>query len=272
MASSSSCVPSYGFVPSRPCQFTEKNLGRRAFSLQLSQRLSSTDKKYLIRNSADTTNQLLTQITQQLSASAAGSESPLFLSPYDSSMSPRPCYTSTSSGSSALSLSLSLSVACALAATLVQQWARNYLLTTQLPSSPQRRMRVRTYLFQGVQRFRLGSVANAVPVLLRIRLPLFCRSCPVSLPGQQFPGICCVIAYAEAYLVLTLLPLFRRDCPYLTPMSGPLLAHFQNIAVRCHYPFQTRMQDPYAELDSKTHELEGLSGQMQRALCWGVTV
>jgi len=28
------------FVPSRPCQFTEKNFDRRAFSLQLSQRLS----------------------------------------------------------------------------------------------------------------------------------------------------------------------------------------------------------------------------------------
>ena len=169
-------------------------------------------------------------------------------------------------------LGRSLSVACALAATLVQQWARNYLLMTQLPSSPQRQMRVRTYLFQGVQRSRLGSVANAAPVFLRIRLPVFCRTCTVSLPSQQLPDICCVIAYAEAYVVLTLLPLFRRDCPYLTPMSGPLLAHFPNIAVRCHFPFQTRMQDPYAEPDSETHEPEGLSGQMQRALCWGVTV
>jgi len=70
-------------------------------------------------------------------------------------------------------LSLTLSVACALTATLVQQWARKYLLTTQIPSSPQRRARVRTYLFQGVLRFRLGTIATAVPFLLHASVFLF---------------------------------------------------------------------------------------------------
>jgi hypothetical protein len=123
-------------------------------------------------------------------------------------------------------LSLSLSVACALAATLVQQWARNYLLTTQLPSSPQRRARVRTYLFQGVQRFRLGTVVDTVPVLLHASVFLFFAGLVQFLfqvnNSLAYALLCCVIVYAKAYVVLTVLPLFRRDCPYHTPMSGPL--------------------------------------------------
>ena len=139
-------------------------------------------------------------------------------------------------------LSLSLSVASALAATLVQQWARNYLLTTQLPSSPQRRARVRTYLFQGVQRFRLGSVANAVPVLLHASVFLFFAGLVQFLfqvnNSLAYVLLCCVIAYAKAYVVLTLLPMFRRDCPYLTPMSGPLWRTFQALQFAVIFPFR----------------------------------
>jgi Family of unknown function (DUF6535) len=123
-------------------------------------------------------------------------------------------------------LSLSLSVACALAATLVQRWARKYLLTTQLPSSPQRRARVRTYLFQGVQHFRLDTVVNTVPLLLHASVFLFFAGLIEFLfhvnKDLAYVLLCCVIVYAKAYIVLTLLPLLRRDCPYLTPMSGPL--------------------------------------------------
>ena len=123
-------------------------------------------------------------------------------------------------------LSLSLSVTCALAATLVQQWARKYLLTTQIPSSPQRRARVRTYLFQGVLRFRLGTVATAVPFLLHASVFLFFAGLIEFLfqinHVLAWVLLSCVFIGGKIYLVLTILPLFYHDCPYMTPMSGLL--------------------------------------------------
>jgi hypothetical protein len=130
-------------------------------------------------------------------------------------------------------LSLTLSVSCALAATLVQQWARKYLLTTQLPSSPQRQARVRTYLFQGILRFRLDTVANAVPFLLHASVFLFFAGLIEFL--FQFSHtlayilVGCVLIWGKVYGLLTILPLLRRDCPYLTPMSGPLWRFVQGL-------------------------------------------
>ena len=128
-------------------------------------------------------------------------------------------------------LSLTLSVACALAATLVQQWARKYLLATQIPSSPQRRARVRTYLFQGVLRFQLGTIATAVPFLLHASVFLFFtglveflfhinRILAWVLLSFVFIGV-------KIYMAFTVLPLFYRDCPYMTPMSGLLWCFVQ---------------------------------------------
>ena len=123
-------------------------------------------------------------------------------------------------------ISLCLSITCALAATLVQQWARKYLSTTQLQSSPQRRARVRTYLFQGVVRFRLDTVVNSVPLLLHLSVFLFFTGLVEFLflldNTLAYIILACVAVCAVAYVALTLLPIFYRDCPYQTPMSGPL--------------------------------------------------
>jgi hypothetical protein len=121
-------------------------------------------------------------------------------------------------------LSFSLSVACALSATLVQQWARKYLQTTQLPSSPQRRARVRAYLFQGVLRFHLGTVANAVPFLLHAAVFLFFAGLVEFLfhvnDTLAYVLLGCIVVFNKIYFLFTILPLFYRNCPYMTPMSG----------------------------------------------------
>ena len=193
--------------------------------------------KYLIRSSNDTTNQLLTQITQQLSASATGSEQPppFSLPPFNVPVPMRQVNI-------LWFLSLSLSVACALTATLVQQWARKYLFTTQLPSSPQRRARVRTYLFQGILRFRLCTAVDTVPLLLHASVFLFFIGLVQFLfqvdDAPAYALLCSVIVCAKAYLVLTLLPLFRRDCPYLTPMSGPLWRILQGLQFAFLFSFR----------------------------------
>lgn len=184
--------------------------------------------KYLIRNSSDTTNQLLTQISQQLSASATESA-------------PLPPFSLPSFKVPASMLrvnilwffSLTLSVACALAATLVQQWARKYLLTTQNTSSPQRQARVRTYLFQGVLRFRLSTIATAVPFLLHASVFLFLAGLIEFLfhinrvLAWVLLGWICI--GVKIYLVFTVLPLCYRDCPYMTPMSGLLWRFVQAV-------------------------------------------
>lgn len=61
-------------------------------------------------------------------------------------------------------LSLSFSLTCALAATLVQQWSRTYLQGTEERFNPHQRVRMRTYLHQGVQTFRFSDLVEAIPM------------------------------------------------------------------------------------------------------------
>ncbi len=130
-----------------------------------------------------------------------------------------------------LFLSCTLSMACALMATLVQQWARNYLLTTQIPSSPQRRARVRPYLFRGVLRFRVDTVVTVIPFLLHAAAILF-SAAAVEFLFQinhvlAWVTLSWVFLGMTTFVVLTTLPLCYRDCPYVTPMSGSLWCFVQ---------------------------------------------
>lgn len=66
--------------------------------------------------------------------------------------------------------SLVFSLLCALAATLVQQWSRIYLQGTTERFNPHQRVRMRTYLQQGVQRFRLNEMVDAIPMCVNLRV------------------------------------------------------------------------------------------------------
>jgi len=61
-------------------------------------------------------------------------------------------------------LSLAFSLTCALAATLVQQWSRTYLQGTEERFNLHQRVRMRTYLQRGVQKFYFSEVVNAIPM------------------------------------------------------------------------------------------------------------
>ncbi|KAI0259462.1 hypothetical protein BC834DRAFT_631459 [Gloeopeniophorella convolvens] len=178
--------------------------------------------KRLSQDSGDTTAQALTQISQQLAASAAGSQPPLPAFSQQPFEAPRAILHVNI----LWFLSLILSISCALAATLVQQWSRRYILTTQLPSSPQRRARVRTYLFKGVRKFKLGTIANAVPFLLHISVFLFFAGLVIFLfqinNSLAYVVLAAVVVCALVYVGITAAPLFHHGCPYQTPMSGPL--------------------------------------------------
>ncbi len=61
-------------------------------------------------------------------------------------------------------LSLAFSLACALAATLVQQWSRTYLQGTEERFNLHQRVRMRTYLQRGVQKFHFSELVEAIPM------------------------------------------------------------------------------------------------------------
>ncbi|KAI9443503.1 hypothetical protein H4582DRAFT_1873334 [Lactarius indigo] len=121
------------------------------------------------------------------------------------------------------SLSLVLSLSCALLAMLVRQWARRYLDYTQHRSAPRRQARIRAYMFDGVEEFRLSQVVEAIPLLLHTSIFFFFAGLidfifPVNdTVALYITG--CVAIVVSTYAILTLLPFWRLNSPYHTPLS-----------------------------------------------------
>ncbi|KAJ7094785.1 hypothetical protein C8R44DRAFT_890213 [Mycena epipterygia] len=168
-----------------------------------------------------TTIILLTQISHQLAAASNGSHFEL-PAPSDSFTPP-----TTSLVCNALwFISLSLSLSCALIATLLEQWARDFIHNSDIRSAPVIRARVFSYLYYGLKRFNMHTVVEIVPLLLHASLLLFFAGL-VTFLAPVNPIIMTVVAtslgvVAAVYSALTLLPLIYLDCPYRTPLSGTL--------------------------------------------------
>ncbi|KAJ7118238.1 hypothetical protein C8R44DRAFT_540638, partial [Mycena epipterygia] len=119
--------------------------------------------------------------------------------------------------------SLGLSLACALVATLVEQWAREFLHRTDMRSAPLIRARMFSYLYYGLRRFHMHTVVEIIPLLLHASLLFFFGGLVAFLIPVN-PTMTCIVAallsiVAAVYLVLTFLPLRYLDCPYRTPLS-----------------------------------------------------
>jgi hypothetical protein len=165
---------------------------------------------------------LLNQISQQLSSLSVTqvSSSPPPPAYSDSSFRPTP---SAIRINILWFLSLTLSLTCALAATLMQQWARRYLQQAQAQTTLYKRARTREYLFQGVQAFGLSQAVEAVPALLHVAVFLFFAGLVDflfsidSTVGRVILGVMCF--FGGIYIFLTFLPNVRPNCPYRTPFS-----------------------------------------------------
>ncbi|KAI9458411.1 hypothetical protein BJY52DRAFT_1090704, partial [Lactarius psammicola] len=72
-----------------------------------------------------------------------------------------------------LFLSLFFSMMSVLASALIQQWCREFLRHAYPSVAPHKRGRVRTYLYQGLDRFQLRRFMYGVHVLLHISVFLF---------------------------------------------------------------------------------------------------
>ncbi|KAF8268146.1 hypothetical protein EI94DRAFT_1661413 [Lactarius quietus] len=120
-------------------------------------------------------------------------------------------------------LSLILSLSCALLATLMQQWARRYLDYAQHGGAPRKQARIRAYLFEGVEKYRMSHAVEAMPLLLHTSVFLFFAGLIEFLftidNAVAHYTLGCVGLFASIYAILTLLPNFSINCPYRTPLS-----------------------------------------------------
>ncbi|KAJ7645212.1 hypothetical protein DFH06DRAFT_595777 [Mycena polygramma] len=172
----------------------------------------------LSRDSGDDTVRLLAQISQQLAAAANGTS---FVVPPDPPFTPA---VSSLICNTLWFISLGLSLACALIATLLDQWARDFLHRTDIRPSPVIRARVFSFLYYGLKRFKMHSVVEIIPLLLHASLFLFFAGLVAFLIPVNTVVMCVtailLVLITSVYSLLTILPSLCPDCPYRTPLSG----------------------------------------------------
>ncbi|KAF8260142.1 hypothetical protein EI94DRAFT_1612069, partial [Lactarius quietus] len=129
--------------------------------------------KSLLPDSGSNAVTILTQISQQLSNGSqitAAVSVPPFRPP-----------TSAVWVNALWFLSLVISLFCALLATLQQYWARRYLRLTNPQCAVHKRARLRSFFAEGVERFNLPFVVDAIPTLIHISMFLFFTGLVISL-------------------------------------------------------------------------------------------
>ncbi|KAJ7239882.1 hypothetical protein C8J57DRAFT_1563230, partial [Mycena rebaudengoi] len=175
--------------------------------------------KTLAPNYGDSTVQLLAQISQQLAAAANGNTVPAAApsSPFNPPATSLIC-------NGLWFISLGLSLTCALIATLVEQWARDFLHRADKRSSPLIRARIFSYLYYGLKRFNMHTVVDIIPLLLHTSLVFFFAGLvafllPINVVIARL-AITILAVVVGVYLSLTLLPILYLDCPYRTPLTN----------------------------------------------------
>ncbi|KAJ6541917.1 hypothetical protein B0H19DRAFT_1268853 [Mycena capillaripes] len=132
-------------------------------------------------------------------------------------------------------LSLGFSLICALSATLVDQWARNYILATESRPSLNKRARISAYLHSGIRRFQMNTVVELIPTLLHISLLLFFAGLveflrPINaVLSNLMLGM--LLFCGSLYALITFLPIFHSNCPYHTPFSSPWWRFLRTLGV-----------------------------------------
>ncbi|TDL14707.1 hypothetical protein BD410DRAFT_699450, partial [Rickenella mellea] len=188
------------------------------FSASLTAFIVESYKK-LSPDSGDETITLLAQISSQLVAISNGRNITASTPP------PAHLLFQPTSGVVAVNilwfLSLTLALVCALSATMVEQWSRNYLQLVERRPTPSNRARIRAYLYEGVERFRMIAVVEAIPTLLHVSLFLFLIGLvlflfPINLHIALILLIV-LIGVVALYATVTVLPLRYKNCPYHTP-------------------------------------------------------
>ena len=126
-----------------------------------------------------------------------------------------------------LLISFFLAMMSILACSLIQQWCREFMKYAYPRAAPHKRGRVRTYLFQGLNRFYIKRFTYGVHVIVHISVFLF--FCGLSdylhdiYPRVGMVSWYCVFTLMMVYATLGVFPLFIGNCPYQTALTPPLL-------------------------------------------------
>ncbi|KAJ7573060.1 hypothetical protein C8J56DRAFT_873881 [Mycena floridula] len=124
-------------------------------------------------------------------------------------------------------LSLALSLTCALTATLIEQWASDYVRAIERREAPAFKARIRAYLFDGVENSNVAAIVEGTPLLLHASLFSFFIGLifflhPISnIITFLSAGI--LAAFGLAYLSATIAPLIDTASPIRTPLTTLVL-------------------------------------------------
>ncbi|KAH9974609.1 hypothetical protein BGW80DRAFT_1559626 [Lactifluus volemus] len=137
-----------------------------------------------------------------------------------------------------LFISLVLSLSAALLATLVQRWARDHMQIFHRYKHPLKVSRIRQYLHEGVERWHMAMIAEAVPTLIHVSLFLFLVGLAVFLSNANWavakPTIFFITLFLVWYLIATILPVAKPQFPLRSPVSVLLWFVVQSISPRLH--------------------------------------
>ncbi|KAJ7591617.1 hypothetical protein C8J56DRAFT_568514 [Mycena floridula] len=177
--------------------------------------------KNLSPNPSAMTVVLLYQISQQLSAITNTTEISISLPDFSTS----PNLTIITNIFWFLSLALSLT--CALTATLIEQWASDYVRTVERREAPEIKARIRAYLFEGVENSNVAAIVEGTPLLLHASLFSFFIGLifflhPIS-NIMTFLAAGILAAFGVAYLSATIAPLIDTASPIRTPLTTLVL-------------------------------------------------
>ncbi|KAJ7575021.1 hypothetical protein C8J56DRAFT_871607 [Mycena floridula] len=124
-------------------------------------------------------------------------------------------------------LSLALSLTCALTATLIEQWASDYVRTIERREAPAIKARIRAYLFEGVENSNVAAIVEGTPLLLHASLFSFFIGLifflhPIS-NIMTFLSAGILGVFSIAYLSATIAPLIDTASPMRTPLTTLVL-------------------------------------------------
>ncbi|KAH9954596.1 hypothetical protein BC827DRAFT_956572 [Russula dissimulans] len=203
--------------------------------------------KYLNRDPADATVILLEQVTAQLAAISNGKQ--VAAQTLDAFKVPRYAIQVNI----LWFLSLCLALAAGLGATLVQQWLRRYTRLTQRAESPMRRVRIRTFLFDGMQVFHIRWFIENISLMLHAAIFLFFAGLVEFLFAFNDEVaqvvLVAVSIFMALYVILTAIPVIRQNSPFQTPLTSVLWFIARIISIgflslfRCSTHVRTKMDD-----------------------------
>ena len=125
-----------------------------------------------------------------------------------------------------LFLSFFLSIMSAVVCALIRQWCNEYMKNAYPRAAPHECGRVRTYLFQGLDQFKMRRFMYGTHVLLHISVFLFFWALSdffytVDISVGAVSRYC-LVGSLVVYLALSISPLIFVNSPYITPLTHPL--------------------------------------------------